>query len=170
MDDLEYGNLIAAGEFLLGYENEYGLFTQRPLLDPALDPEDILSPAQDDPGRRDFGRNGCYLVLRQLEQDVAGFWQFLRQESPDDDGVSLGEAMVGRRLSNGDPLITATRAEIRGVDPRPDQLRQNGFTLIPIPKDWRARSVPIFAGPIRGPPICRAAGKAWYRGCCACWV
>ena len=128
VDDLEYGNLIAAGEFLLGYENEYGLFTQRPLLDPVLDPENILSPAQDDPGRRDLGRNGCYLVLRQLEQDVAGFWQFLRQESPDDDGVSLGEAMVGRRLTNGDPLIKATRAEIRGVDPRPDQLRQNGFT------------------------------------------
>ena len=32
--DLEYGNLLSAGEFLLGYRNEYGLYTDRPLLDP----------------------------------------------------------------------------------------------------------------------------------------
>ena len=33
--DLEYGNLIALGEFVLGYENEYGFYTKRPLLDAA---------------------------------------------------------------------------------------------------------------------------------------
>ena len=32
--DLDYGNLLTAGEFLLGYRNEYGLYTDRPLLDP----------------------------------------------------------------------------------------------------------------------------------------
>jgi hypothetical protein len=47
--DLEYGNLIAAGEFLLGYQNGYGLYTQRPLLDPARDPDNILAPAADVP-------------------------------------------------------------------------------------------------------------------------
>ena len=33
-DQLEYGNILTLGEFLLGYENEYGKYTERPLLDP----------------------------------------------------------------------------------------------------------------------------------------
>lgn len=132
-DNLEYGNLIAAGEFLLGYENEYGLYTQRPLLDPTRDPENILAAAGDAPGQRDLGRNGTYLVLRQLEQDVSGFWQFVYQHSREDGGVGLAEAMVGRKLTNGDPLITASRAEMRGVGPEAEDVRQNGFTFEPDP-------------------------------------
>ena len=31
---LEYTNVVALGEFLLGYRNEYGKITDRPLLDP----------------------------------------------------------------------------------------------------------------------------------------
>ncbi|MBJ7470854.1 MAG: hypothetical protein JHD16_06105, partial [Solirubrobacteraceae bacterium] len=67
---------IAAGEFILGYENEYGRRTDRPLLDPAADPAGLLPPAADDPSRADLGRNGSYLVVRQLGQDVPGFWRF----------------------------------------------------------------------------------------------
>lgn len=128
LDDLEYGNLITPGEFLLGYENEYGLYTERPLLDPANDPANILPSAQDVPGQRDLGRNGCYLVFRDLEQDVAGFWDFVRRNSTDDNGVSLAEAMVGRRFGTGDPLITATQADMRGIGPDAVDIRQNGFT------------------------------------------
>jgi Dyp-type peroxidase family len=132
--DLEYGNLIAPGEFLLGYENEYGLYTRRPLLDPILDPENILPAAQDNPARHDLGRNGCYLVFRQLEQDVSGFWNYVAKQSSEDSGVGLAEAMVGRRLPTGDPLITASRAEIRGVGPNAQDIRQNGFTFEPDPE------------------------------------
>ena len=127
-DDLDYGNLIAAGEFLLGYQNEYGLYTQRPLLEPSQDPENILAPAAESPGQRDLGRNGTYLVLRQLEQDVSGFWNFVSEKSPEDNGTSLAQAMLGRNLTTGDPLITASRAEIRGVGPDAGDIRQNGFT------------------------------------------
>ena len=35
---LTYGNLVTIGEFLLGYENEYGKYTERPLLDPGAQP------------------------------------------------------------------------------------------------------------------------------------
>ena len=45
---------VRAGEFLLGYTNEYGQTIDEPLL-----------------------RNGSYLVFRQLSQDVAGFWRFV---------------------------------------------------------------------------------------------
>jgi len=133
-DDLEYGNLVAAGEFLLGYENEYGFYTERPLLDPAQDPDDLLAAAEDNPARRDLGRNGAYLVFRQLEQDVSGFWRFAAATSPEDDGVGLAEAMVGRRLATGDPLITASDAEIRGVGPDALDIRQNGFSFDSDPK------------------------------------
>src|SRR5262249_7493672 len=53
----DYGNLLALGEFLLGYRNEYGRFTDRPLIDPAADPRAAILPeAADAPGRRDLGR------------------------------------------------------------------------------------------------------------------
>lgn len=119
---------------MLGYQNEYGLFTKRPLLDLARDPDNILSPAADVPGLRDLGRNGSYLVFRHLEQDVSGFWSFVSKKSPGNQGVDLAEAMLGRRLSTGDPLVTASRAEIRGVGPDALDIRQNGFTYEPDPE------------------------------------
>jgi Dyp-type peroxidase family len=88
-------NTIKAGEFVLGYPNEYGLLTDRPLLDGDAD-RDRLLPAAD--GRADLGRNGSYLVLRQLAQDVAGFWQFVdrRAGGIESDRVRLAAKMVGR--------------------------------------------------------------------------
>src|SRR5206468_10879457 len=35
-------NTIRPGEFILGYENEYGRYTDRPLLDPSADPGNLL--------------------------------------------------------------------------------------------------------------------------------
>ncbi|HET6377914.1 MAG TPA: peroxidase [Methylocella sp.] len=127
--DLEYGNLIAPGEFILGYKNEYGFYTERPLLDPHDDPLNLLPEAEDKPGKRDLGRNGTYLVFRQLDQDVGGFWRFAARRSRVDNGVSLAEAMVGRRLANGDPLVPPSSISIRGVGPEASDLRQNGFTF-----------------------------------------
>ena len=70
---IEYTNVSALGEFLLGYPNEYGYYTDRPLLDPGDDPANLLPLAEDKPGKRDLGRNGTYLVLRDLSQNVADF-------------------------------------------------------------------------------------------------
>ncbi|MBA3811594.1 MAG: peroxidase [Caulobacteraceae bacterium] len=125
--DCDYGNLIAAGEFLLGYPNEYGRLTRRPLLEPAHDPGNILPAAADDPTRRDLGRNGSYLVLRQLSQDVRGFWRWVRSQEPRGSADALAEAMVGRGLS-GEALIATGGRALRGVGPKADDLRLNGFT------------------------------------------
>jgi len=73
---LEYTNIVALGEFLLGYPNEYGKITDRPLLEPDSTNAELL-PAVDTPEKKDLGRNGTYLVMRQLEQDVRRFWEFL---------------------------------------------------------------------------------------------
>ena len=37
----------------------------------------MLPLAEDKPGKRDLGRNGTYLVLRDLSQDVADFKTFV---------------------------------------------------------------------------------------------
>ena len=72
----DYSNLSCLGEYLLGYPNEYGGYTDRPLLDAARAGA-RLPRAEDAPDRADLGRNGSYLVLRQLRQDVHGFWHFV---------------------------------------------------------------------------------------------
>jgi Dyp-type peroxidase family len=104
---------IKAGEFVLGYSNEYGLYTDRPLVEGADDPGAVLPLDPAGSGRADLGRNGSYLVFRQLEQDVAGFWQFVDRACRDGQGQSdpaarehLAARMVGRWPS-GAPLVQA---------------------------------------------------------------
>lgn len=94
----EYTNFSALGEFLLGHPNEYGYYTDRPLLDPKDDPAGMLPLAEDMPGKRDLGRNGTYLVLRDLSQNVSAFHDFVNEKTghePEKAHV-LASAMAGR--------------------------------------------------------------------------
>ena len=131
----EYANVVAPGEIVLGYRNEYGRYTDRPLIDPAHDPRAMdLPPAEDVPQRRDLGRNGSYLVFRQLHQDVRGFWQFLDRQAG---GVTeerwrLAAAMVGRTRT-GVPLAPLGRESIPGVGPAHDDIDFNQFTYAADP-------------------------------------
>jgi len=114
--ELTYGNSVALGEFLLGYRNEYGNFTDRPLLDPVTDPHNLLSRAADNPTKCDLGRNGTYLVLRDLQQNVRRFWQYLERQANVTGATRqlLAEAMVGRTMA-GDPLVAQAERHIAGV-------------------------------------------------------
>jgi Dyp-type peroxidase family len=126
--DLDYGNLLTAGEFMLGYLNEYGRYTDRPLLDPAQPRAAALPVAEDVPLRRDLGRNGSYLVLRELAQDVRGFWRFVAAQASDDRArIALAEAMVGRRMT-GVPMLPLRAQPIPGVGPEQDDIDRNQFT------------------------------------------
>ena len=112
-----YNNLLAPGEVLLGYPNEYGLYTDRPLLHPSEAPGSQLLPtAIDQPLQKDLGRNGSYVVLRQLLQDVPAFWRFIDEQSGSDAGRrdQLAAAMVGRRR-DGTPLATLATRPIAGL-------------------------------------------------------
>jgi deferrochelatase/peroxidase EfeB len=101
-----YRNLICLGEFILGYPNEYGLYTPRPLLDAGRDPRGLLPHAEDSPQSPDLGRNGTYLVIRQLRQDVRGFWQAMDALAGgvDVEREWLASRLVGRTRS-GEPIV-----------------------------------------------------------------
>ena len=57
------------------------------------------------PAMKDVGRNGTYLVFRQLGQDVRRFWQFVHGATGGDPAAMdrLSSAMVGRTRT-GEPL------------------------------------------------------------------
>jgi Dyp-type peroxidase family len=106
-------NTIKAGEFVLGYQNEYDRYTDRPTVPTSADPQSLLPTHPDSSGERDLGRNGSYLVFRQMSQDVRGFWRFVDAAARGPDGTSNPEArtrlaakMVGR-WPNGAPMTVS---------------------------------------------------------------
>lgn len=76
---------VAPGEFVLGYEDEGGVVPAVPEL---------------------VGVNGSYMVVRKLEQDVDGFWDFIRAEAGADEASAewLAAKIVGR-WRDGTPLV-----------------------------------------------------------------
>jgi Dyp-type peroxidase family len=124
-----YGNVVALGEFLLGYRNEYGKYTDRPLIDADTASAGLLA-AEDAPEKKDVGRNGTYLVMRHLRQDVRSFWQFIGRQAGGNaaDIDKLAAALVGRTRT-GDPLVPIQEQAIPGIGSQPDEIRQNQFTF-----------------------------------------
>lgn len=161
-DQLVYSNLVSLGEFLLGYSNEYNEYTDRPLLSPNSKGAGELLPALDQPQLKDLGRNGSYLVIRQLVQDVRGFWQFADKatESNPEERKRLAEKMLGRAL-NGSPLVPLQNQPIEGVGPEEKDRAYNQFTFDSDPVGVRCplgaharRANPRnadFPNPVRGP-------------------
>jgi deferrochelatase/peroxidase EfeB len=152
-DTTAYTSVAALGEILLGYPNEYGKYTDRPLLDPRDDPGGILPVAEDRPGKKDFGRNGTYLVLRDLSQEAPAFWQFITEQAARDreerervaaatvgrlpadiPAVARGKAIAAREIPKrtvltGTPLVPLSGEAIAGVGPDAEDIRLNQFTF-----------------------------------------
>jgi deferrochelatase/peroxidase EfeB len=158
-NETEYTNLSALGEFVLGYANEYGRFTERPLLDRTTSPD--LAPAIDAPDKSDLGRHGSYFVLRELRQDVRGFWRYVRTQTGSDvEARRLAESMVGRTM-NGEPLALCGGRAIEGIARTPENERLNHFLFSDDPDGERCplgahirRANPRnsdFGGPAGGP-------------------
>lgn len=102
---------IAAGEFIFGYSDQHHQLPLSPSVPQASDPGNALPQAEvglteTDPlfqlARRDLGRNGSFLVVRQLEQDVDAFESFLQTHAADNPEY-LAARMMGR-WRNGSPL------------------------------------------------------------------
>ena len=97
-----------------------------------MDPEkdklaEVLPNAEDKPNLKDFGRNGSYLVLRQLSQDVPGFWKFVDKAagSIPEKREQVAAAMVGRSR-DGTPLVTHIAEAIPGI-PAEDHLNHFNY-------------------------------------------
>jgi Dyp-type peroxidase family len=82
-------NVVASGEFIFGYLNEYNKLPLSPML-----ADDF-----------DLGKNGTYMVFRQIKQDVRGFWNYMMQKSENKipEAIQLASAMIGRHPT-GTPL------------------------------------------------------------------
>lgn len=128
-----YSNISCLGEFVLGYPNEYGRYTDRPILKENSPGSKLLPPAVDAAGMRDLGKNGSYLVVRTLEQDVPGFWRFAQQSAGIDADATdrFASAMVGR-TRDGMPLIGTRSEPIPGVAAA--DAAQNQFTFDQDPR------------------------------------
>lgn len=130
-------NLVEAGEFILGYPDNRGNLPPGPELMASDDPSALLpircdghaeftSDVADTP--REIGRNGSFLVIRQLEQDHDAFWAYceaeahrLRHRLPNPykiDKEFIGAKMIGR-WTNGSSLV---RNPYQPFDPSPNAL------------------------------------------------
>ncbi len=82
-------HLVEAGEFILGYPDNRGNMPPGPTLPALADPANMLplvglrndfAETQVE-NLRDLGKNGSFLVIRQLEQDVAAFNRYCSDEA-----------------------------------------------------------------------------------------
>jgi len=111
-------NTLPPGEFILGYPNAYDKLPPRPLVH-ASEGAAVLPLTKNQEGvqGQDLGRNGTYLVFRELEQDVRGFWEFVSAASEalyDTDDhetrVRVAAKMVGRWPS-GAPITLSPESD-----------------------------------------------------------
>lgn len=116
-------NTVPPGEFILGYANQYDVLPDSPMVPGASDPTGCLRPASGNSSLHDLGRNGSYLVFRQLTQNVHGFWKFLDDQTRRSDGTADPEArlllaakMMGRWPSGAPLVVTPKDEDVRLED------------------------------------------------------
>ena len=101
-------HLVEAGEFILGYPDNSGKLPVSPSVFAVDDPDDITPATESHPFRErpefakpqptskhDLGRNGTFLVVRQLEQNVEAFTRFCRSRAH---GLQVDEEWVAAKL------------------------------------------------------------------------
>lgn len=125
-DESNVHNVVATGEFLLGYKNEYKVFPDSPFIMSEQGDMNLLPTDEAGSGLKDIGRNGSYLVFRQMEQHVDRFWEFMNEKTKAADGsvdkdesIKLASKMVGRWPS-GAPLV-----KFPDKDPFPDGMSED---------------------------------------------
>ncbi|WP_239492663.1 hypothetical protein [Luteitalea sp. TBR-22] len=100
------GTPTKAGEFILGYENELGQLATGP-------------------GPEALWRNGTYIAIRKIHQDVAAFRRYLQECAADAAGQEKVAAKMMGRWRSGCPLALSPDADNPAIvdDPR----RNNDF-------------------------------------------
>jgi Dyp-type peroxidase family len=139
---------VPAGEFVLGYANDYDKLPWTPTVagSSRARAHGLRACRADGPHaksreRFDLGRNGTYLVLRKLEQDVDGFWNYFRARAAEiaapsevgDVATWLAAKCVGRWPS-GAPLVLAPHQDDAGAA---HPARRDDFTYADDPEGLR---------------------------------
>jgi cytochrome P450/deferrochelatase/peroxidase EfeB len=147
-------DVVEPGEFILGYRNNQGYYGPAATVAAESDHRNHLPtvladvpsrfPTFEDANKavRDFGRNGSFLVVRQLAQDVDGFKSFVGQKAKDlkhdypnladvagapIDAKWLAAKIVGR-WPDGTPLVERPGADT-GEGERKHSTTENDFTF-----------------------------------------
>ena len=112
-------NTILPGEFILGYKNEYNQYTLSPTVAEEEKGAAILPKSTVEESGYDLGKNGSYLVFRQLKQDVGLFWDYMERNTLDEKGlcnekevVKLAAKMLGR-WPGGAPVVVCPDEEMK---------------------------------------------------------
>ncbi|PZU07766.1 peroxidase [Sphingomonas sp.] len=99
-------DVTKAGEFVLGYENELGHIATGP-------------------GPEIFWKNGTFISIRKIRQNVGAFRRFLRDSADTPDGQELVAAKMMGRWRSGCPLALSPDHDDPGIVA--DPLRRNDF-------------------------------------------
>lgn len=122
-------HLLNPGEFLFGYRDEHGFYPPTPTVPAATDPLGILravdpdgSVAGEDTPLHDLGRNGSFVVVRQLWQHVERFDDYCRGAAGDISKLTrepvtqdwVAARIVGR-WKDGTSLVRSPDKPVGGV-------------------------------------------------------
>lgn len=146
-------HLVEPGEFILGYPDNRGNLPPGPVMNPLHDPDNRLPIRGGQKGGfgdnvvnapREIGRNGSFLVIRQLEQDRDAFWRYCEDQAKalkerlappyDITAHFIGAKLVGR-WPNGSSLVR-NPYQPADADTKPTlrpQSNPSGHAAIPAP-------------------------------------
>ena len=110
---------VPLGDFLFGHLNGHHEPAPGPFAPPRPNGDTAgLKPHPQAEGFLDLGLNGSYLVVRELKQDVAAFWQ----------AMTRGAEKLGTPTAGGQPVTAAWLAErVVGRDPDGRLLCPGGY-------------------------------------------
>jgi Dyp-type peroxidase family len=101
------GDPMKAGEFVLGYENELGIIARAG-------------------GPKVLWRNGTFIAIRKIRQNVAAFRKFLRDNADTPQGEEFIAAKMMGRWRSGCPLALSPLKD--DPDMVSDKMRNNAFS------------------------------------------
>ncbi|MBB4860616.1 deferrochelatase/peroxidase EfeB [Novosphingobium chloroacetimidivorans] len=165
-------HLVEPGEILLGYPDNRGTIPPGPSMDARYDPTMMLPITSSDAGftetiksnPRSIGLNGSFLVIRQLEQDQKGFWDYCEKQAhafakffPEPaicDAEFIAAKMIGRWTDGSslvrNPYMSATKLKVLyGTS-------EGGATMREKARPADASATPVETGDRAAPPATRA--------------
>lgn len=152
--DAPEGNFVPLGEILMGYRNAHNEIAAGPAVAQRTGVTDGLAPHPRGEGFCDLGLNGTYMVVRELHQDVASFWNSMDEGAakinasgpPAGRAIDAGwiaERVIGR---DRDGNLLCPAGVLPPVDGQPD----NDFTFFDT--DRQGHGCPMGSHVRRGNP------------------